>query len=77
MESIRVCDVVDKHDEIGFAQKFESDFFKDVLSGDIDTMQFYFFILVFLIKLDVFDVVFTALGHHILMVKCIINSLVN
>ena len=41
VECIRVCNVIDKHDQISLAKKLKGDLLEDILSGDIDQVKLY------------------------------------
>ena len=77
MESIWISNIIHKHYQVGFAQQFKGDLFENILSGDIDAVELHSFVLILLIELDFLDMIFTALGHHVLMVKMLVNCLVN
>ena len=77
MEGILVGDIVYKHNKVGLTEKFKSDLLKDILPSNVDAVELDPLVGILLIKSNVLDMVFTALGHHILMVEVLINGLVN
>ena len=77
MEGVWVCDVVYEHDEVCFSEQFKSNLLEDVLASDVDAMQLHSFVLILLVKLHILHVVLAALGHHVLMVEMLVNSLVH
>ena len=77
MESVWISDIVHQHNEVGFSEKFESNFLENILACDVNTVEFHSLVGVFLIELHVLDVVLAPLGHHVLMVEVLVHCLVN
>ena len=76
MEWVRICHIIHKYNLTSFAQEVESNFFEDVLARDVNQMQFYWAVAT-LFRLYVFDLVFAALSHHVIVVKSISQVLMN
>ena len=77
MESIWVSNIIDKHNEVSLSKELECNFLEDVLSSDVNAVEFDSVIWVFLVENDILDVVFAALGHHVLMVKLAFDGLID
>ena len=76
VESIWVSNVIDKHYEVSLSKEFECNFLENVLSSDINAVKFNSVIWVFLVENDILNVIFAALGHHVLMVELAFDGLV-
>ena len=77
MECVLVGGVVDEDDHVCLSQQFKCYFLEDVLTSNINTVQLDAFVRVFLVQLDVLDVVLAALSHNILMLERLVHSLVD
>ena len=68
VEAIGVGHIVDEDDLISLAKQIKGDLFENVLASNVDQVQLHAAVrLVF--GLDVLDLVFAALGHHVVVVE--------
>ena len=77
MERVLVGHIVDEDDHVGFAKQLECDLLKNVLTSNVNTVQFDTLVRVLLIKLYVFDMIFATLRHHVLVIELPVNSLID
>ena len=67
--------IIDQHDLVRFAKKVKCDLFEYVLSCNIYQVEFYWGI--WLLHFHIFDVVFTTLCHHVVVIELSFEVLVD
>jgi hypothetical protein len=76
MECVWISNVIHQHDQVCLAEKFKCDLLEDVLPCNINQVKLYTIVRLALNR-DLFDIVFAALSHHVVMVKALFADLVH
>jgi len=75
MESIRISYIINQHNEICFAKELKSNLFENILTSDVNKVQFNSLIR-FSLNWNLLDVVFATLSHHVIVVEVLLANLI-
>ena len=75
MESVRISYIINQHNEICFAKELKSNLFENILTSDVNKVQFNSLIR-FSLNWNLLDVVFATLSHHVIVVEVLLANLI-